>query len=129
MKKLKGKGQEKARRKEGGGKREKDGRGGKEGKGSGIKLYKKCTKLLTLITISLTLSLLFQYLLFVMALVTVSIMLTILVINIHFRSPSTHEMSPWLNGLFLKVLPRLLFMQRPHGSRPFGSIYTKVSAF
>jgi len=72
---------------------------------------------------SLATPLICKYLLFVMALVTCSIMLTILVINIHFRSPSTHDMSPWVKGLFLKVLPRLLFMQRP---QDIGR-YSKVS--
>lgn len=76
---------------------------------------------------SLATPLICKYLLFVMALVTCSIMLTILVINIHFRSPTTHEMSPWVKELFLKVLPRLLFMQRPQDSGPFSSRYLKAS--
>jgi len=71
---------------------------------------------------SLATPLIGKYLLFTMFLVTCSIMLTILVINIQFRSPSTHVMSPWVRGLFLKVLPRLLFMQRPQYSK-----HTKVS--
>jgi len=77
---------------------------------------------------SLATPLIGKYLLFTMVLVTCSIMLTILVINIHFRSPSTHVMSPWVKGLFLKVLPRLLFMQRPKDSGRLGSRYGKVSS-
>ena len=73
---------------------------------------------------SLATPLIGKFLLFTMVLVTGSIMLTIVVINIQFRSPSTHVMSPWVKGLFLKVLPRLLFMQRPQ--QPGGKD-TKVS--
>jgi len=76
---------------------------------------------------SLATPLIGKYLLFTMVLVTCSIMLTILVINISFRSPSTHVMSPWVKGLFLKVLPRLLFMQRPRDTGRLGSRYGKAS--
>jgi nicotinic acetylcholine receptor len=62
---------------------------------------------------SLATPLIGKYLLFTMVLVTCSIMVTVFVLNIHFRSPSTHVMPPWVQELFLRVLPRLLFMQRP----------------
>lgn len=76
---------------------------------------------------SLATPLIGKYILFTMVLITCSIMLTILVINIQFRSPSTHVMSPWVKGLFLKVLPRLLFMQRPQDRNRLGSRYAKSS--
>ena len=57
-----------------------------------------------------------KYLLFTMVLVTCSIIVTVFVLNIHFRSPSTHVMSPWIRELFLNVLPRLLLMRRPQPS-------------
>ena len=75
---------------------------------------------------SLSTPLIGKYLLFTMVLITCSIMLTILVINIQFRSPSTHVMSPWVKGVFLRVLPRLLFMQRPQDRERLGSTYAKV---
>lgn len=62
---------------------------------------------------SLATPLIGKYLLFTMVLVTCSIIVTVFVLNIHFRSPSTHVMSPWIRELFLNVLPRLLFMRRP----------------
>ena len=77
---------------------------------------------------SLATPLIGKYLLFTMVLVTSSIVLTIAVINIRFRSPSTHVMSPWVKGLFLTVLPRLLFMQRPKDGSRLGSRYGKVSS-
>ena len=55
-----------------------------------------------------------KYLLFTMILVTLSILVTVIVLNVHFRSPSTHTMSPWVRRVFLNILPRLLFMRRPN---------------
>ena len=66
---------------------------------------------------SLATPLIGKYLLFTMVLVTCSIIVTVFVLNIHFRSPSTHVMSPWIRELFLNVLPRLLLMRRPQTSR------------
>ena len=62
---------------------------------------------------SLATPLIGKYLLFTMVLVTCSIIITVFVLNVHFRSPTTHVMSPWVRELFLNVLPRLLLMQRP----------------
>jgi len=79
---------------------------------------------------SLATPLIGKYLLFTMVLVTCSIIVTVFVLNIHFRSPSTHVMSPWVQELFLKVLPRLLFMQRPQDRFQLPAKYPKVgSAF
>ncbi|KAK2189349.1 hypothetical protein NP493_108g00036 [Ridgeia piscesae] len=69
---------------------------------------------------SLATPLIGKYLLFTMVLVTCSIIVTVFVLNIHFRSPSTHIMSPWIRELFLNVLPRLLLMQRPQAQ---GDLY------
>ena len=68
---------------------------------------------------SLATPLIGKYLLFTMVLVTCSIIVTVFVLNIHFRSPSTHVMSPWIRELFLNVLPRLLLMRRPQGHRDY----------
>ena len=45
---------------------------------------------------SLAVPLLGKYLLFTMILVGFSVLVTIIVLNIHYRKPSTHKMAPWL---------------------------------
>ena len=62
---------------------------------------------------SLIVPLIGKYLLFTMILVTLSIVVTVVVLNIHFRSPLTHQMPPWVRRVFLQVLPKLLWMRRP----------------
>lgn len=65
---------------------------------------------------SLAVPLLGKYLLFTMILVTCSVMVTIAVLNVNFRSPSTHKMAPWVKCVFIKFLPRILFIERPEPS-------------
>ncbi|KAK3098636.1 hypothetical protein FSP39_021439 [Pinctada imbricata] len=60
---------------------------------------------------SIVVPLIGKYLLFTMILVTLSILVTVIVLNVHFRSPSTHCMSSWVRGLFLYILPRMLLMK------------------
>ncbi|KAG8301334.1 extracellular ligand-gated ion channel activity protein [Homalodisca vitripennis] len=43
-----------------------------------------------------------------------SICVTVVVLNVHFRSPQTHTMAPWVKRVFIHILPRLLVMRRPH---------------
>ncbi|XP_018406105.1 PREDICTED: neuronal acetylcholine receptor subunit alpha-4-like, partial [Cyphomyrmex costatus] len=42
-----------------------------------------------------------------------SIGVTVVVLNVHFRSPQTHKMAPWVKRVFIHILPRLLVMRRP----------------
>ncbi|CAG2167596.1 unnamed protein product [Oppiella nova] len=67
----------------------------------------------TIPSTSLTMPLLGKYLVFTMVLVTCSVVVTILVLNIHFRSPSTHRMAPWVRKVFIRILPKLLLMRPP----------------
>uniref|UniRef100_A0A1I8GTY3 Nicotinic acetylcholine receptor alpha 8 subunit n=1 Tax=Macrostomum lignano TaxID=282301 RepID=A0A1I8GTY3_9PLAT len=62
---------------------------------------------------SLVVPLIGKYLLFTMILVTLSIIVTVIVLNVHFRGPATHRMAPWVRRLFLESLPALLLMP-PH---------------
>ncbi|KAJ8917132.1 hypothetical protein NQ315_012622, partial [Exocentrus adspersus] len=45
--------------------------------------------------------------------IDVDICVTVVVLNVHFRSPQTHRMSPWVKRVFIHILPRLLVMKRP----------------
>ncbi|XP_034497238.1 neuronal acetylcholine receptor subunit alpha-4 [Ailuropoda melanoleuca] len=62
---------------------------------------------------SLVIPLIGEYLLFTMVFVTLSIVITVFVLNVHHRSPRTHTMPAWVRRVFLDVVPRLLFMKRP----------------
>ncbi|PSN32586.1 Acetylcholine receptor subunit alpha-like 1 [Blattella germanica] len=62
---------------------------------------------------SLTVPLLGKYLLFTMVLVTFSVVVTIAVLNVNFRSPVTHRMRPWVHRLFIQLLPKVLLIERP----------------
>merc|ERR1719500_2685433 len=62
---------------------------------------------------SLVVPLLGKFVLFTMILDTFSISVTVVVLNVHFRSPQTHSMSPWVRRVFIHLLPRLLIMKRP----------------
>ncbi|XP_068911630.1 acetylcholine receptor subunit alpha-like isoform X1 [Tenebrio molitor] len=63
---------------------------------------------------SLVVPLLGKFVLFTMILDTFSICVTVVVLNVHFRSPQTHTMAPWVRRVFIHILPRLLVMRRPH---------------
>ncbi|XP_063539685.1 acetylcholine receptor subunit alpha-like 2 [Cydia strobilella] len=62
---------------------------------------------------SLALPLLGKYLLFTMLLVGLSVVITIVILNVHYRKPSTHKMAPWVRKFFITKLPRLLLMRVP----------------
>uniref|UniRef100_A0A3B4AYF6 Uncharacterized protein n=1 Tax=Periophthalmus magnuspinnatus TaxID=409849 RepID=A0A3B4AYF6_9GOBI len=61
---------------------------------------------------SLVIPLIGEYLLFTMIFVTLSIVITVFVLNVHHRSPSTHKMPRWVHSVFLDLIPRWLFMRR-----------------
>ncbi|XP_054617046.1 neuronal acetylcholine receptor subunit alpha-2 isoform X2 [Dunckerocampus dactyliophorus] len=62
---------------------------------------------------SLVIPLIGEYLLFTMIFVTLSIVITVFVLNVHHRSPNTHKMPRWVHSVFLELIPRWLFMRRP----------------
>uniref|UniRef100_A0A8C4MJE3 Cholinergic receptor nicotinic alpha 2 subunit n=1 Tax=Equus asinus TaxID=9793 RepID=A0A8C4MJE3_EQUAS len=62
---------------------------------------------------SLVIPLIGEYLLFTMIFVTLSIIITVFVLNVHHRSPSTHNMPHWVRVAFLGCVPRWLLMNRP----------------
>ncbi|KAM9804115.1 acetylcholine receptor subunit alpha [Neosynchiropus ocellatus] len=57
-----------------------------------------------------------KYMLFTMVFVIASIIITVIVINTHHRSPSTHTMPAWIRKVFIEKIPNMMFfstMKRP----------------
>lgn len=48
-----------------------------------------------------------------MIFVTLSIVVTVFVLNIHYRTLTTHNMPTWVKAVFLRLLPQILMMKRP----------------
>uniref|UniRef100_A0A3Q3JS83 Cholinergic receptor, nicotinic, alpha 3 n=1 Tax=Monopterus albus TaxID=43700 RepID=A0A3Q3JS83_MONAL len=67
----------------------------------------------TIPSTSLVIPLIGEYLLFTMIFVTLSIVITVFVLNVHYRTPKTHTMPCWVRSVFLQLLPRVMFMTRP----------------
>uniref|UniRef100_A0A3Q2PM07 Cholinergic receptor nicotinic alpha 6 subunit n=1 Tax=Fundulus heteroclitus TaxID=8078 RepID=A0A3Q2PM07_FUNHE len=67
----------------------------------------------TIPSTSLVIPLIGEYLLFTMIFVTLSIVITVFVLNVHYRTPMTHTMPEWVRMVFLGVLPRVMLMRRP----------------
>ncbi|XP_063068709.1 acetylcholine receptor subunit alpha-like [Engraulis encrasicolus] len=61
-----------------------------------------------------------KYMLFTMVFVIASIIITVIVINTHHRSPSTHTMPQWVRTIFIDTIPNLMYfstMKRPSEER------------
>uniref|UniRef100_A0A3Q3F0P1 Cholinergic receptor, nicotinic, alpha 3 n=1 Tax=Labrus bergylta TaxID=56723 RepID=A0A3Q3F0P1_9LABR len=67
----------------------------------------------TIPSTSLVIPLIGEYLLFTMIFVTLSIVITVFVLNVHYRTPKTHTMPCWVRTVFLGLLPKVMFMIRP----------------
>ncbi|ELK27605.1 Neuronal acetylcholine receptor subunit alpha-3, partial [Myotis davidii] len=75
----------------------------------------------TIPSTSLVIPLIGEYLLFTMIFVTLSIVITVFVLNVHYRTPTTHTMPAWVKAVFLHTLPRVMFMARPAGGEGGGA--------
>ncbi|XP_075411856.1 neuronal acetylcholine receptor subunit alpha-6 isoform X2 [Tenrec ecaudatus] len=71
----------------------------------------------TIPSTSLVIPLVGEYLLFTMIFVTLSIVVTVFVLNLHYRTPATHTMPKWVKTVFLQLLPHILMMRRPPDKR------------
>ncbi|XP_040828396.1 acetylcholine receptor subunit delta isoform X1 [Ochotona curzoniae] len=67
---------------------------------------------------SMAIPLIGKFLLFGMVLVAMVVVICVIVLNIHFRTPSTHVLSEGVKKLFLETLPRLLHMSLPAEAEP-----------
>ncbi|XP_028908520.1 neuronal acetylcholine receptor subunit alpha-2 isoform X2 [Ornithorhynchus anatinus] len=70
---------------------------------------------------SLVVPLISEYLLFTMIFVTLSIGITVFVLNVHHRAPGTHTMPRWVRAVFLGRAPEGLLLRRP---RPTPQLLT-----
>uniref|UniRef100_A0A914PMQ3 Uncharacterized protein n=1 Tax=Panagrolaimus davidi TaxID=227884 RepID=A0A914PMQ3_9BILA len=77
---------------------------------------------------SSTIPLMAKYLLLTFVLNVITIMVTVIVINVYFRGPTTHRMPKWVHTTFLTVMPKLLCMKRPKQKqvRPVQSTTTQT---
>jgi len=60
-----------------------------------------------------TIPLMAKYLLMTFVMNIITILVTVVIINIYFRGPTTHSMPDWVRVVFLQHLPLLLMMKRP----------------
>ncbi|KAM6152393.1 acetylcholine receptor subunit delta isoform 2-T2 [Erethizon dorsatum] len=67
---------------------------------------------------SMAIPLIGKFLLFGMVLVAMVVVICVIVLNIHFRTPSTHVLSEGVKKIFLETLPALLHMSRPAEEGP-----------
>ncbi|XP_062861502.1 acetylcholine receptor subunit alpha-like [Trichomycterus rosablanca] len=68
-----------------------------------------------------------KYMLFTMVFVIASIIITVVVINTHHRSPSTHTMPAWVRKIFIETIPKWMFfssMKRPTGRKENKNIFS-----
>uniref|UniRef100_A0AC35GSB4 Uncharacterized protein n=1 Tax=Panagrolaimus sp. PS1159 TaxID=55785 RepID=A0AC35GSB4_9BILA len=72
-----------------------------------------------------TIPLMAKYLLLTFVLNIVTIMATVIIINVYFRSASTHTMPKFVRSIFLQFLPTILMMKRPERIPIFNGYFVE----
>ncbi|MFH4973770.1 hypothetical protein AB6A40_000479 [Gnathostoma spinigerum] len=72
-----------------------------------------------------TIPLMAKYLLMTFILNIITIMVTVIIINVYFRSATTHSMPRTIRELFLHFLPKLLLMKRPRTIPIFNGYFVE----
>ncbi len=62
---------------------------------------------------SITIPLMGKYILFTMVMVSLSVFISVVTLNVRFRSAGTHQMSRLTRALFFRILPKFLCMDAP----------------
>ena len=79
---------------------------------------------------SLQVPLIAKYTIFSTILVSLSILASTIVLNLKYRSNATHIMSTWMRKLFLKVLPRVICLNRIEEKyKDRGTFMTSIDFF
>ncbi|VDL73692.1 unnamed protein product [Nippostrongylus brasiliensis] len=62
---------------------------------------------------SSTIPLMAKYLLLTFVLNVITILVTVIIINVYFRAPTTHQMPEWVRMIFIQWMPRAMCIKRP----------------
>ncbi|WKX92421.1 hypothetical protein Q1695_010445 [Nippostrongylus brasiliensis] len=62
---------------------------------------------------SSTIPLMAKYLLLTFVLNVITILVTVIIINVYFRAPTTHQMPEWVRKIFIQWMPRAMCIKRP----------------
>ena len=68
-----------------------------------------------------------KYLMFSMVLVSLSVVCSVCISNVHHRTPAIHTMPEWLHSLFLDTLPNVLLMKKPICPKPIFPVGHRFS--